>query len=46
MAIPDLPQCREKSPLMLAAGSGNADMVQLLLARAWSRPQGQGWTQS
>ena len=31
-ASPDLPQCREKSPLMLAAGSGNADMVQLLLA--------------
>ena len=31
-ASPDLPQCREKSPLMLAAGSGHADMVELLLA--------------
>ena len=31
-ASPDLPPCREKSPLMLAAESGNADMVELLLA--------------
>ena len=31
-ASPDLPLCREKSPLMLAAGSGHADMVELLLA--------------